>query len=1306
MSIHKLSAGSGYEYLTRQVAALDATEKGHVGLASYYTERGESPGSWIGSGMVGIDGLSAGDAVTAEQMRALFGAGMHPLATQRLAHLEAADLTTASVRAAIQLGAPFKVYASEVSPFRIEVAKRIAARHGAAGQLGDDPVSAAVRAQVRTEVGREFFRKQHGRDPIDAREIAATIAKQSRPRTQTVAGYDLTFSPVKSVSTLWAVADSHLAAQVEEAHRAAVQDALHFIEAHALFTRQGRNGLRQVNVTGLVAAAFTHRDSRAGDPDLHTHVAVANKVQTLDGRWLSIDGRVLFKATVAASETYNTALEHHLRDRLGVRFADRPDTDPRKPPVREIVGVDRALNQRWSTRRVLIKVRQCELAAQFQRDHGRPPTPVEALQLAQQATLETRDPKHEPRTLAEQRTTWHTQAAETLGGPDAVRAMITHALNPSRTPSLAVNADWVAATAERVLAAVEERRSTWQSWHVRAEAHRHVRAAEIETDKVDQLVELLVTEVLQTRSIALARPDDGISEPAALRRVDGSSVYTVAGSDLFTSARILAAEQRLVATAGRTNGRVLDTGTVELALLESAANGVSLDAGQTGLVRAMCTSGARLQLAIAPAGAGKTTAMRTLVQAWSDSGGQVVGLAPSAAAAAQLRDATGAPAETLAKLAWAIHHADLPDWAERIGRSTLVIIDEAGMADTLSLDTAVQFIIARGGSIRLVGDDQQLAAIGAGGVLRDIQASHGALRLTELHRFTDPAEAGATLALRDGRPEALGFYLDRRRVHVGDPTSTLDGVFNAWQNDRNHGLDTVMLAPTRELVSSLNQRAQDHRLAGTTPGRQVDLADGNVAGVGDLIITRRNDRRLRSTATDWVKNGDRWTILNLTRTGGLSVRHVRTGRTVTLPAGYVQESVELGYATTVHTAQGVTADTMHGVVTGGESRQQLYTMLTRGRTANHVYLSVVGDGDPHSMISPDSLRPRTATELLEQILARDATPQSATTLQREQQDPVGVLGVAAARYVDALHLAAEHRAGPQVAASLDRSAERLLNGLTGEPAWPTLRGHLLLLAAAGADPVAELFSVTATRDLSSADDHAAVLDWRIQNLNKVATDGPLTWLPGIPHPIAADPQWGPYLDARSRLVAQLAAQVRINAAAEAPGWAAKSHAAVPAELIADIQVWRAATQVDSSDLRPTGPLQLGQATRAWQQRLDERLAATDIHTDWRQMLATEAPSATADPFLPELEERLGNLARAGFDATNLVRSAAAAGPLPDDHPAAALWWRILDQLPETPNQGPASRGALPATRRTATTSHERQPPRPRLAPPPAFGPSR
>ena len=137
---------------------------------------------------------------------------------------------------------------------------------------------------------------------------------------------------------------------------------------------------------------------------------------------------------------------------------------------------------------------------------------------------------------------------------------------------------------------------------------------------------------------------------------------------------------------------------------------------------------------------------------------------------------------------------------------------------------------------------------------------------------------------------------------------------------------------------------------------------------------------------------------------------------------------------------------------------------------------------------------------------------------------------------------------------------------------------------------------------------------------------------------------------------------------------------MPAELIADVQVWRAATQVDPVDLRPPG--HPSSATRRILNTTRQTTRRSDTQTDWRwrQLLATEAPSATADPFLPELEERLTNLARAGFDATLLVRSAAAAGPLPDDHPAAALWWRILDQLPQTPNIDPTTANAAPRGR--------------------------
>jgi hypothetical protein len=147
MSIHKLTAGSGYDYLTRQVAALDSTEKGHTGLAAYYAQRGETPGQWIGSGMAGIDGLAASDLVSAEQMRALFGCGLHPLAELRLQQLEGPDLTERDYLAVTRLGVPFKILNHDVSPFRREVAKRIAGINEAAGLPGDWPVPAADRAQ-------------------------------------------------------------------------------------------------------------------------------------------------------------------------------------------------------------------------------------------------------------------------------------------------------------------------------------------------------------------------------------------------------------------------------------------------------------------------------------------------------------------------------------------------------------------------------------------------------------------------------------------------------------------------------------------------------------------------------------------------------------------------------------------------------------------------------------------------------------------------------------------------------------------------------------------------------------------------------------------------------------------------------------------------------------------------------------------------------------------------------------------------------------------------------------------------------
>jgi hypothetical protein len=521
------------------------------------------------------------------------------------------------------------------------------------------------------------------------------------------------------------------------------------------------------------------------------------------------------------------------------------------------------------------------------------------------------------------------------------------------------------------------------------------------------------------------------------------------------------------------------------------------------------------------------------------------------------------------------------------------------MADTLSLDTAVQFAIGRGASVRLIGGDQQLAAIGAGGVLRDITHIYDALYLTELHRFTDPTEAAATFALREGKPEALDFYLDHDRIHVGDLATITQDAFAAWVADRAAGLDAIMLAPTRKLVAELNRQARAHLLGGHTPGREVRLADGNQASVGDVIITRSNDRRLRLAANDWVKNGDRWTVTHVGERGDLAVRHNRSHRTVRLPAHYVCTSTGLGYATTIHAAQGVTADTMHGLATGQESRQQLYTMLTRGRVANHLYLQVVGDGDPHTLIRPDTVAPRTPTETLQQILVRDEAPSSASTLLRELSDPAARLFEAVQRYTDGLHVAAEQLVGSQIVQMLDSQADQIVPSLTSEPSWPTLRAHLLALAAeTGEHPLLHLHEAALARDLSTAEDMAAVLDWRLPEPASIDL-GPLPWLPGIPSTLHDHHVWGEYLAQRWQLVAGLADQVRDRAchSREQPVWAPPgSHPT--AALLGEVAVWRAAVRVDPHDRRATGREQLQISSAEWQRHLERRIAhASDNPTN-------------------------------------------------------------------------------------------------------------
>src|SRR3954451_12739736 len=495
MTLHKLTAGDGYTYLTRQVAAQDATSLGFASLGDYYSEKGEAPGVWMGRGLAGVPDFPVGEQVTEAQMVALFGKGRHPNAEliERAAMLAGKD--PQQVDRASRLGAPYRGF-EEANEYRRRCAEGFREYNVARGVDAVSPVPAEERARIRTALATTMFVESYGRPPADARELSGHLARISRQATTAVAGYDLTFSPVKSVSTLWAIAPPRIAAVIERAHADAVADTLRWLEDHATYTRTGHNGVAQVDVRGLIAAAFTHRDSRAGDPDLHTHVAISNKVQTLDGRWLALDGRPIFKNNVAASERYNTRLEAFLVDRLGIRFADRPGTDPAKRPVREIVGVDGPLPRFWSSRRRAIEVRRSALVRQFQADHGRPPTTVEAMSLAQRANLETRQVKHEPRSRAEQRASWRTQALATVGGDERLHAFLDGVLRGTPRRQQGPTRAWVTRTAQQVLAVVSSARATWQENHVRAEVERHVRAAGIRLADVGRAVDAVVPAAL------------------------------------------------------------------------------------------------------------------------------------------------------------------------------------------------------------------------------------------------------------------------------------------------------------------------------------------------------------------------------------------------------------------------------------------------------------------------------------------------------------------------------------------------------------------------------------------------------------------------------------------------------------------------------------------------------------------------------------------------------------------------------------------------------------------------------------------
>jgi conjugative relaxase-like TrwC/TraI family protein len=1153
MTIHKLTAGDGYTYLTRQVAGGDVQRERGQDAADYYTAQGNPPGRWAGRGaeILGV----AGQQVTEAQMKALFGSGMHPDADQIIAdylrvHVRAdmsgEQLAAAARRAdlAASLGAPFPAY-QPIGPFTDRVTVRVTALESAAG-----------RAASASEV----------------KKIQAEEAGRARAA---VAGFDVVFAPVKSAALVWALDERPaVRAAVRGAHEAARDAALALLEEHAAFTRTGRAGIAQLATRGMTMAVFDHYDSRAGEPNLHTHVAVSAKVCGTDGIWRALDARPLYRMTVAASEFYNTRFEIELTSRLEsagytAGFSARADTARKSEPVREISGVPEPFLAFFSTRRAAIEARYQQLIRDYRTEHGYDPPRSVCHQLARQANLETRDPKGPSRSLEQMRADWRAALTAAFGSDAVAQVMAAIPAVTIAGPAPVQPALDVDAVARRVVAVTGQARSTWTQWNVRAEAERLVRySGAAGTPQVhDRLAAAITVRALSPGySIAIDAPAQ-VSEPASLRRPgkDRQSVFTEHGASRYTSADVLAAEQRLVtaATTPAVTGISPQRVAAALAAFELAA-GTRLDPGQRALVTAFATSSRLLAAGLGPAGSGKTTAMRAYAHLAATAGIRVIALAPSAAAADVLAADMGVHADTVHKF---LHEHTAGPHAARLSAGLpvpahaapyalhagdIVLVDEAGMAGTLDLDQLLQIATARGAALRLLGDWRQLSAPGCGGALRLIAAEAGAVELTALYRFADPAEAAATLQLRTGDTGGLDFYTAHGRIRAGSLQAMTDAAYAGWKTDMTAGRTTIMTAATTANVTALSARArQDRVTAGQVEPGGVSLHDGNLAGVGDWILTRRNDRRLQTSGgRDWVKNGDPWLVTGCHPSGSLTARRLGSGGTITLPADYVASDVELLYATTTHRAMGGTVDTAHPLVTPGMRREHLYVAATRAR--HHTTLYVVTHDLP--ALDPDDQLDRTANdrrmyaahEILTGILGRQTGEKSATQAIRDTAYASASLAELAPRFQHALEIAVR----PAYKRILrDRYGDQLADQFADAPGYAQLRRVLLAAEQAGASPAAVLARAAVTlgpgHQQQPADQLAARLTDSIRDQVRALITGQAVRPPGpmpawLTIPISAasavSDDIPPYLQAVQDVITARITSLTDLAAASRPGW--------------------------------------------------------------------------------------------------------------------------------------------------------------------------
>ncbi|WP_438854850.1 MobF family relaxase [Agromyces sp. M3QZ16-3] len=939
-----------------------------------------------------------------------------------------------------------------------------------------------------SEVAEEHLQRLIGLgcDPVSGQPLGRAYpvyeksAGHETSRRRAVAGYDFTFSIPKSASVLWGISDATTQALIVQAHHAAVAESLAYLEREVAATRTGvavRDGaVAQVEVSGVIATAYDHFDSRAGDPHLHTHVVISNKVMTvLDGRWRSLDGRPLHAAVVAISELHEALFADALSRLIGVQWEQRARGRDRNPAW-VIATVHDSLVAEFSTRSRHIDLETDRLIEAHTATHGRRPGRVTIMKLRAQATLSTRPVKH-VRSLADLTAGWRERASRVLG-TDATSWASTATANRSRGVLSAhdLPLSEIRALGAVVMHGVSEKRSTWRHWNLVAEAARQTMGLRFASAADREAMVGMIVDAAEQVSLRLTPPELA-SSPAGFQRADGTSVFRPKHSAVFTSTDVMAAEANLLERSEReTAPRVAPT--TERATLGRRRGTSLVDARQLEAIARIVASGRVVDVLVGPAGTGKTTTMSALRRAWerAHGAGSVVGLAPSAAAAHVLSEDLGIPTENLAKW-WHDHLASGTSF--RPGQ--LVIVDEASLAGTLHLDRVTALAEGGGAKVLLVGDPAQLQSVDAGGAFSMlVHHRTDVAELAEVHRFVHTWEKEASLSLRNGQADAIDQYVAHNRVVEGSTESMADAAYAAWRLDTRAGKASLLISESNEAVRAINIRARSELiLEGRVDARrEVALHDGTAASVGDTVITRRNDRRRRAGG-GWVRNGDRWMVAAVRKDGSIEVQ--RRGRswsgTVVLPASYVAGHVELGYAVTAHRAQGITTDTAHVVVASGTTRENFYVGMTRGRESNVAYVAVDRPDVAHAGPRPGDAETVTARSVLYGVLQHvGAEPSAHETLEAEQ-DAWGSIAQLAAEYETIAAAAQRDRWAGLVRASGLRDDQA--TAVISSEAFGPLGAELRRAEAAGLDVDQVLSAAVGARGFDDAQDVAAVLRARI-----------------------------------------------------------------------------------------------------------------------------------------------------------------------------------------------------------------------------------